>query len=328
MFDEDDFIRRCLRPLAAVPGSAGLTDDAAVIDFPAGESIVVTTDMIVSGVHFPRDEKPALVAARALRVNVSDLVAKGADPLGYLLQISVPAGTGDGFGDDFAAGLSADHTRYGLKLYGGDTAVVPEVAPLGVAVTMFGSTRGERAPRRSGACPGDVVFVSGDIGDAALGLMVARGDPFPDIGAGHLDYLEAAYRLPRPPFGLQGAIRKHARAAMDISDGLVGDLARLCQTSGVSARIRAEKVPLSAAAKAACDSDPRLMKLVLTGGDDYQSMVIVPVDQSISFARDCMTSGFPVKAIGTCGDGPPEVVAIGMDGQPMSFARTRYTHRG
>ena len=115
---------------------------------------------------------------------------------------------------------------------------------------------------------------------------------------------------------------------MDISDGLVGDLARLCQASGVSARIRAEKVPLSTAAQLACDSDPRLLKLVLTGGDDYQSMVIVPVDQSISFARDCMTAGLPVKAIGTCGDGPPEVVTVGLDGQAMTFARTRYSHRG
>ena len=138
----------------------------------------------------------------------------------------------------------------------------------------------------------------------------------------------AAYSRPLPQLALGAALAPHVHAMMDISDGLIGDLERICLASGVSARVSASKVPLSDAARETCERDPRLMKVVLTGGDDYQALVVVPLDKSIAFARDALTHGHTVKAIGTCGDGPPEVVAVGMDGQPLDFAHTRYTHRG
>ncbi|MCB1483083.1 MAG: thiamine-phosphate kinase [Rhodobiaceae bacterium] len=328
MFDEDRFIRECLRPLASVPGAAGFTDDAALIQPPEGKSLIATADTIIAGVHFPASERANLIAARAIRVNVSDLVAKGAEPFGYLLHLSVPAATRDEFGNEFAAALQSAHETYGLRLFGGDTTVVPEGAPLSVSVTMLGIAPDGGPVRRSGAKPGDVIFVSGEIGDAALGLLVARGDPMPKLAPEHRSHLEASYRLPRPPVGIQPAIVAHAHASMDISDGLVGDLERMCQASGVSARVSASKVPLSDAVREACERDARLMKVVLTGGDDYQVLVAVPLDKSIAFAREALTHGHTVKAIGTCGDGPPEVVAVDGAGQPLSFTHTRYTHRG
>ena len=239
MFDEDKFIRECLRPLASVPGSAGFTDDAALIQPPDGKSLVATADTIISGVHFQAKERPNLIAARAIRVNISDLVAKGAEPFGYLLHLSVPASTADEFGSEFAAALGSAHETYGLRLFGGDTTVVPEGAPMSISITMLGLSPEGGPVRRSGAKPGDVIFVSGEIGDAALGLLVARGDPLPELPREHLSHLEASYRLPRPPVGLQPAIVAHAHASMDISDGLIGALERICLASGVSARVSA-----------------------------------------------------------------------------------------
>ncbi|MFN0263437.1 thiamine-phosphate kinase [Tepidamorphus sp. 3E244] len=327
MFDEDSFIRDCMSPLASPDGAANFTDDAAHIAPPSGK-LVVTGDTIIAGVHFLADEDPGLIAQRAIRVNVSDLVAKGAQPWGYVLHLSVPANTADGFGPAFAAGLALDHETYGLQLFGGDTTVVPETAPLSLSITMMGQAPDREPLLRSGAEDGDVIFVSGNIGDAALGLLVARGDPMPGIGAEHLSALEQGYRLPQPPVGLQPAISKHASAAMDISDGLVGDLERLCAASGVSARLTAAKVPMSDAVKAAIEADPSLLKVALTGGDDYQSLIVVPLEESIAFARDALATGVPVTAIGTCGEPPVEVVTVDREGHDIRFETTRYTHRG
>lgn len=328
MFDEDSFISDHLRPLAVIPGAGGLVDDAALYTPDAGQSLVISADTITAGVHFPHDEQAELIAARALRVNVSDIVAKGADPVGYILQLSVPVSISDNFGAEFAAGLAATNTAFGLGLFGGDTTVVAETAPLVVSVTMFGTLETGTIIRRGGARPGDVLFVSGEIGDAALGLLIVRGDPMPDLPIAERAHLEAVYRLPRPPLGLQGAIRAHARASMDVSDGLIGDLERMCHASGISARVSATKVPLSDAVRLACEREPDLLKRVLTGGDDYQALVAVPVEKAIAFARDALTSGHLVHAIGTCGDGPPEVVAVDGGGQQIVFDETRYTHRG
>ncbi len=327
MFDEDGFISRDLRPLAAVPGASGFTDDAAVVAPPPGCELVITGDTIVAGVHFPFGERADLIAIRAVRVNISDLVAKGADPIGYLLHITVPRGTEEGFGADFCAGLTTCQKDYGIGVLGGDTVVAPEDALLSVSVTAFGAVPRAQSVRRFGAQPKDVLFVSGTIGDAALGLLAARGDPLPDIAEADVEVLEASYRLPRPPFGLQQAIRRHARASLDISDGLVGDLERLCRASGVAARVDVAKVPLSDAVTRTCARDQRLMKVVLTGGDDYQVLASVPVDRAISFAHDAREAGHMVKAIGKMLPGPPQVSVLDRDGEPMAFRRTRYSHR-
>lgn len=328
MFDEDHFIQNCLKPLADNPAAGGFADDAAHILPPEGKAIIASGDTIIEGIHFLTGEAPELVARRAIAVNVSDVVAKGAVPWGYLMHLSVPAGMPDTFGRRFADGLGCANALYELSLFGGDTTVVPETAPLSVSVTMLGLCDHREPIMRNGAEPGDVIFVSGNIGDAALGLMVATGQAMPSVDEEHLAYLEEQYRIPRPPLGLQGAIVQHARASMDISDGLVGDLERLCVASGVSARLNAAKVPLSAAARAVCDKEPSLLKVALTGGDDYETLVVVPVDETIAFARDALTAGLTVTAIGTCGEGPAEVVTVDRSGREMQFETTRFSHRG
>lgn len=216
-FSEDELIAQIFAPLAA-EGGLGLADDAAVL--PAGAELVVTTDAVIAGVHFFPDDPPALIARKALRVNLSDLAAKGAEPVGFLLTLALPADWTNAWLRDFAAGLAADARDFACPLYGGDTTATP--GPLTVSITAFG--RAARFVPRSGARPGDLVLVSGTIGDAALGLGAARGEPFAGkLGEAARTHLLGRYRLPQPRLALAAALRDHASAAMDVSDGLAGE---------------------------------------------------------------------------------------------------------
>ena len=236
---EDALIARFFAPLATEPGAAALTDDAAVLPAGPGE-LVVTKDMLVAGVHFFADDPPDLVARKALRVNLSDLAAKGALPAGFLIGLGLPPDWTEEFLQSFASGLGADIDHFGCPLFGGDTVKVP--GPLTLSITAFG--RAKRTVRRDGAWPGDLVVATGTIGDGALGLA-ARGAEREPAGAPHwLQALDedqrAALRLrylqPEPRSALAEAVSAHASAAMDISDGFAGDLAKLAAASGVRAR--------------------------------------------------------------------------------------------
>jgi thiamine-monophosphate kinase len=272
-YSEDDLIARLFAPIAG-PAGLGLADDAALLP-PCTDPTVATTDMLVAGVHFFPDDPPALIARKALRVNLSDLAAKGAEPVGFLLSLALPPDWTNEWLTAFAMGLAEDARTYAIPLIGGDTTATP--GPLTLSITALG-----RAPRfvpRAGARPGDAVFVSGTIGDAALGLVLRR-DPAlaARLSPTARTHLDDRYLLPRPRLDLLPTLRAHATAAMDVSDGLAGDLAKLCRASGVSAVVEAPLVPFSPAAREAMALSPALFETALTGGDDYEILFTAPPD--------------------------------------------------
>lgn len=278
-------IARHFRPLAGT-GALDLLDDAAVLAPPPGRELVLTADAMVSGVHFLPDDPSDTVGAKLLRVSLSDLAAMGATPLGYLMTVSVPPDTPDTWLAGFAAGLKRDQERYGLALLGGDTSSTP--GPIGLSLTAIGHVAPGEALRRTGARVGDEVWVTGTIGDGALGLLALRGQvPDPD-GA-----LADRYRLPRPRLGL--ALHGIASAGMDVSDGLVQDLGHLCRAAGLGAELQAGAVPLSAAARAA---GPAWLTTCLTGGDDYELLLAVAPERADALRAEAARAGIEVTPIG------------------------------
>lgn len=322
---EDDLIARYFKPLATAPGALALTDDAATYAPPDGHDLVLTTDAIVGGIHFLPDDPPETVARKALRTNLSDLAAKGARPAGCLLTLALPEATGDDWLRPFASGMHSDCDLFACPLHGGDT--VRTEGPLWVSITAFGTLPRGTMVKRAGAKPGDRVFVSGTIGDAGLGLALrlapSRAEDW-SLAAEQVAWLVGRYRVPQPRVAMADAVRALASAAMDVSDGLVGDLAKLCAVSGVSARIEAARVPLSDPAIAT--RDPSALELVLTGGDDYEILCAIPPERVDLFRERAAAVKVTVTDIGEFVEGrmPPRV--IGADGKPLVFARNSFSH--
>jgi thiamine-monophosphate kinase len=288
-------IARFFRPLAAgFPGALNLTDDAAILNVPPGRELVVTTDAIVAGVHFLPTDSPGDIARKALRVNLSDLAAKGATPFAYTLTLAVGRDVDDGWIAAFAAGLAADQAEFGIALAGGDS--VSTGGPVWASITAFGLVDAGRMVRRSGARPGDAVLVTGTIGDAALGLMVEQGRLMADTRSRAA--LVDRYRLPRPRTALAAAIGGHAHAAIDISDGLAADFGHLCRASQVIGRIEVSHIPLSPAARGAVAADAALMGRVLAGGDDYEVLLTAVPDAVPDLKSAAAGAGVALTEIG------------------------------
>lgn len=324
---EDRLIAKYFKPLATAPGALGLTDDAAFYSPPEGQDLVLTTDAVVSGIHFLPDDPPETVARKALRVNLSDLAAKGARPAGCLLTLAMPEGIGHGWLHPFASGLQSDCDLYTCPLYGGDT--VRTDGPLWASITAFGSLPRGSMVRRAGAKPGDIIVVTGTIGDGALGLRLLREPDhieqwsLSDDEAGHL---AGRYRVPQPRTAMADALRTLASAAMDVSDGLVGDLAKLCDVSCVSARIEAARLPMSPAAAKALAAEPDLIEAIATGGDDYEILAAVPADKVSAFRDRASAAAVAVTEIGeiVAGREPPQL--FDADGKGLAFARGSFSH--
>jgi thiamine-monophosphate kinase len=309
---EFDLIARFFKPLAADAAARGLDDDAAVFDPPPGRSLVVTTDMLSAGVHFLPRADPADIAWKALAVNLSDLAAMGAAPVGYTLALALGDDADDAWIAAFASGLGAAQAAFGVALLGGDTTATP--GPTTVSVTAIGTVEAGCAVPRSGARPRDIVCVTGTIGDGALGLRTAQGET---LGLSHADaaYLSARYTRPTPRLGVvDGVAGVHACA--DVSDGLVADAGHIADASGVAVVIEAAAVPLSDAARAAVAADPTLLETVLTGGDDYELVCAV--------APDMMIEGLIPVGRAEAGAG---VTVVDADGIPMPLGRAGWTHR-
>jgi thiamine-monophosphate kinase len=319
---EDRLIARFFAPLATHAGALGLTDDAAVIAPPPGCDLVLTADGVVGGVHFFADETPDAIARRALRVNLSDLAAKGARPLGFLLTLALPAEAGEDWIAGFTQGLHEDAAHYACPLLGGDSVRTP--GPVTVSIAMAGSVPSGTMVRRAGAQAGDTVFVSGTIGDGALGLALRKGATW-KLDEAQRAHLAGRYRLPQPRNALAEAVRTHASAAMDISDGLAGDLAKLARVSGVAAGIEAARVPLSAAVQAVTAADPVALETALTGGDDYEILCTVPPARADGFRAAAQAAGVSVTAIGRIAAGEG-VRVIGPDGGTLAFRRAAFSH--
>jgi thiamine-monophosphate kinase len=287
---EFELIDRLLKPLAhGYPGALDLTDDAALVDVPEGRQVVVTKDAMVAGVHFLPEDPPDLVGGKLLRVNLSDLAAMGADPLGYLTALIRPAQIDDAWIIAYCRGLSRDQAEFGLHLLGGDTTSTS--GPLVLSLTMLGTVPRGRALRRDGAGVGDDVWVSGTLGDAALGLRVLRGLAVDEHQA---LLLVDRYRTPRPRVALGLALRGHATAAIDVSDGLAADLAHVCKASGVAAEIETAHLPLSPAAGGV----PGALEDAISGGDDYELLFTAPPAERKHIDRASLSVDVPVTRIG------------------------------
>jgi thiamine-monophosphate kinase len=325
---EFELIERYFRPLAkAFPGAYGLNDDAAIIAPLPDHELVAKTDAVVAGVHFLSDDPADLVARKALRVNLSDLAAKGAVPRAYMLDLMLPNTITEEWIAGFVSGLAQDQEHYGVHLIGGDTNATP--GPLTVAVAAFGDIASGRMIRRATASRGDTVFVTGTIGDAALGLAVLHGDA-PELDAGAANFLIDRYRLPQPRVALGQRLPGLASAGIDISDGLLADLGHVCAASNVSAVIEAARVPLSGAACAAIAADPRRIAAVLAGGDDYEILFTAPPSALSMLAEISRELGVPITEIGRVEGaaigGKAKVTVLDNRGKPLAFDREGWTH--
>jgi thiamine-monophosphate kinase len=322
---EDDLIARYFKPLATDAGAFGLVDDAAILK-GSTDDLVVTTDAIVEGVHFLADDPPDTIARKALRVNLSDLAAKGAVPAGFVLTLAL-AKVDDRFLAPFAQALGEDAKAFACPLLGGDTVATP--GPLTISITAFGRVPVGRMVRRHGARAGDAVVVSGTIGDATLGLRILQQGS--SAGALTADAetrqaLVARYRVPHPRLALAQAVRDDASAAMDVSDGLAGDLAKLCKASAVTAEITLEHVPISPQARACLGPGAATIETLISGGDDYEILCTVPQARLPAFKAGAQAAGVAVTVIGAIREGqdPPRFVAA--DGREVRLERSSFSH--
>jgi thiamine-monophosphate kinase len=321
---EDRLIADHFAPVATHPGALGLTDDAAFITPPPGCDLVLTTDALVAGVHFFSEDAASSIAAKAMRVNLSDLAAKGATPLGFLVSLALPTGLGDGWLSEFAKGLRADAEAFACALFGGDT--VRTTGPAVISVTMVGSVPHGTMVRRAGAKPGDLIFVTGTIGDAALGLVLRKGEGETwDLDVADHQHLVSRYLLPQPRNALAEAVRSHASAAMDVSDGLAGDLAKLCRVSKVAAEVDVARVPHSAAAQAVIKADAAMRETALTGGDDYEILCTIPPAKAASFRAAAHAANVPVSEIGVMAAGEGARFRDAK-GETLNFTRAAFSH--
>jgi thiamine-monophosphate kinase len=325
MLGEFDLIARYFKPLAArMAGAAGLEDDTCIWAPAPGEELVLTADALVAGIHFLADDPADLIARKMLRVNLSDLAAKGATPVGYLMTTALPADIDEAWVARFCEGLAADQDEFGISLMGGDTVGTP--GPLSLSLTAIGTVPVGRAPRRSGAKPGDIILVSGSIGDGALGLKVLRHD-FLGLEESHRRFLANRYHLPQPRVDLGRALMESGKvhAMMDVSDGLVADLTHITDASKVAATLRAVTVPVSEAAAAILADDMGWLPLILTGGDDYELLLTAAAADVPDLLRIAAELDTPLTAIGeiAAGDG---VSVVDRDGAVLELASKGYRH--
>jgi thiamine-monophosphate kinase len=288
-------IAKLFAPLATSRNAFGLKDDAATLPLRAGQDVVVTTDALVSGVHFLDADPADTVAQKALRVNLSDLAAKGAVPAGYLMALSLPPSVDMDWLRLFVRGLAVDQKQFGIALLGGDTTRTP--GPLSIAITAFGYVPKGTMIRRSGAKPGDIVFVTGSIGDGAGGLAVQKG-------AGKLlsravrNHLIHRYQVPQPRTAIGPLLRGVARASLDVSDGLLADLGHIAETSKVRIVVEAAAVPRSGALHALWGDNQDAIVRALTGGDDYEIAFTAPPRLEMKVMAAAAKSGVMVSRIG------------------------------
>jgi thiamine-monophosphate kinase len=323
---EFEIISRYFSPLATNPAALGLLDDAAVLSIPEGQELVATCDTITGGVHFLINDPPDTIAYKALATSLSDLAAKGARPYVYLLSVAFGERPLPPWLEAFAMGLQAAQEESGIDLVGGDTCAT--LGPLTVTVTAIGLLPQGEAVLRRGAMAGDRICVSGTIGDAALGLKLLRQPQLAtewalsdEEGA----FLIERYQRPSARHGLVLPLRQCARAAIDISDGLVSDVGKLCKASGVGATIEAARVPLSAAATKAVACTPGLLLDLLTAGDDYEIAAAMEAAHVGAFEWEAKDHGVTITVIGEVRPGGG-VKVLDEEGRSLKLDHTGFTH--
>ena len=292
-------------------GPAGLQDDAAVLRIPDGQELIVTSDTLNVGTHFLKDAGAADIAHKALRVNLSDLAAMGADPFSYQLNIAFPEKPEEVWLSEFTEALLADQKAYDIFCSGGDTTSIN--GPLSISVTAMGLVPEGKAVKRSGAKPGDKILLSRPVGDAWIGLQILQGkleieNPAPFI---------QAYKRPDPEIALAENLRDCAHAAIDISDGLAADLAHLCKASDCAAAVQLTPGMFSKRAQTLIKTGAAKTEDLLTGGDDYALLMAVPSN---------LTDKFKAIEIGEFTSGAPDVSITDENGRDVSIQKTGWRH--
>ena len=317
----EEAIIALLAPLTeGYAGAFGLKDDCALLTPPPGTEIVLKTDPVAEGIHFLPDDAPEDIAWKALAVNTSDLAAKGAAPLGYLMALSFPAAPTFGWMERFAAGLKSAQTAFGCRLIGGDTDRRP--GPLTISITLAGTVPAGRMVLRTTALAGNRLFVSGSIGDASLGLALLRKPALRaqwKLSQDEADGLIRRYRRPQPRLALGPALRQFASAAMDLSDGLVKDCDRLLRASGVAGRINLAQVPVSPLARRLAPHLPDAVMTLITAGDDYEILAAVPPGKTAGFIAAAASADVAVTEIGTIEPGPSGLIIEDGSGQTVAI---------
>lgn len=307
-----------------MPGALGLTDDVCTWQPGPDDEVVFKVDGLVADVHFLSSDPADLIARKLIRVNLSDLAAKGAKPVGYLMTVAIDPQINEQWVANFVRGLAEDQQRFGLHLMGGDTVKTP--GPVTLTLTAIGTVPRGEAIRRNGAKPGDHLFVTGTIGDGVLGLRVLR-QQYLSLPGDHRAFLTARYQVPEPRLAFGQALRrKHlASAAMDVSDGLVADLGHLIKASGCGAILHSAATPLSAAAAELVADEPDLLLDLMTGGDDYEVLFAAPPEKVAGVQALARELGEQVTEIGICIAGDT-VGVVDRDGQAISLIRSGYSH--
>jgi thiamine-monophosphate kinase len=315
-----------LAPLAKHPGSFGLKDDAALLTALPATGLVVTADALVAGVHFFEDDDPGDVAYKALAVNVSDLAAKAARPETYTMTLALTEAPTEAWAKRFSEGLARAQDKFGIALIGGDT--VSARGAWWISITALGEASARGLVPRGGARPGDFLYVSGTLGDSALGLQLRlrKGVFGASLPTGHRDFLLTRYLYPEPRLALAAALANCASAAMDISDGLALDLTRMCSASQVSADVPVSTIPLSEAARVIASVFPDIIQSILSGGDDYEILAAVPPGQASGFESESGQAGVPVTRIGTAIAGQHAPRFTNPDGTSLQLSASGFEH--
>ncbi len=328
---EEAIIQQFLAPLAeGFAGALGLKDDCAVAAPSEGHEFVFKTDAIAAGVHFLEDDAAADIGWKALAVNVSDLAAKGARPVAYLLSLAFPEAPEREWLSGFVRGLGEAQSQFGIQLCGGDTDRRP--GPISITPMVFGEVPTGRLVRRGSAKAGDIAYVSGSLGDAALGLALRRDEMLASrwaLSAGQRASLIGRFVRPQPRLALAPVLLEHARAAMDISDGLLKDIGRMCAASGVAADIRYADLPLSEGFRAVQQTDPAAASDAVFAGDDYEILAAIPPERSESFAAAAADAGMCVSPIGLFmppRDDRDRVMVRDASGRRLDFGRPGWDH--
>ncbi len=320
--DEFKLIETLLAPLAqGAPGTFGLTDDAAVVTPQDGQELVVTTDAMVRGVHYLPEDPPAEIGRKLLRVNLSDLASMGASPEAYLLTLAISPETTLSWLEEFVRGLADDQREFGVRLIGGDTVRSPTTDLF--SITALGWAPSAKVISRRGARPRDEIYVSGTIGDAVLGLACAKGTV--DVDDTAKRHFLTRFRRPDPRIELGTRLAGLASACLDVSDGLVADLAHLCDASGVGAVVNATAVPVSTPAAQQVTADQGLLISLITGGDDYELVFTAPAAEANAIGRLGHDLALPLTKVGRIVEGRG-VHVVNDAGEEISIEQGGYAH--
>jgi thiamine-monophosphate kinase len=316
--NEFDLIAQYFLPLTqGRPEAMNLRDDAALLSVPQGMQMVISTDTMNQGTHFTTDAAPANIAHKSLRAALSDLAAMGAEPLCYQLAIAFPQKPDPAWMAEFTAALLEDQQAFGVFCSGGDTTGI-QGGVLSISITVIGLVPNDKAVKRSGAQDGDALILSGPLGDAFIGLQILRRDLHSDDDA----YFTRAYFRPQPRFDLVPAMRVHAHAAIDISDGLIADLGHICAASNLGATIHLDHIRYSEAAQKLIEKGGFDYKNLLSAGDDYELLLAVPENA----VAEIMKHHPSAMQIGTFSSRHKGVVMIDSQGHSVPFEDSGWSH--